>query len=349
MKAVSLNLKMFLLMVAVASVAFAESGNGKIEGDREARMRMVRERAYCGVWGEGCEFNSVNVRLDPSGKGLLSGCVIGVFFNWVADDNGAIACSVDPELFEFMPDDCGQPPDRLDFSFRYLPESNALAIVDGGAFFGSAKSEPLRFRGNQPEVQDAIRRFCDERDRRYARRKAQWDDFMKDKVVETVTNRCESLDALFTSLTSGGDFTMRMISVATEVEGLCDCFLFRSQHDGFFRVELEIGRSGVGSRPPGFEGYMVPSKEYRQHPWMFPSPTQECRTGIEEFEKRWSKCGGRSRESSFVTKGRNLKLCRDVVAFELDEKQVNDAEAALSARFTRRFPCDIVVSTIRPK
>lgn len=351
MNAVSLGLKMFFLLAAIvagASVTLADGGNGKIESDREARLRMVRERSYCGVWSARSEFNRVSVHLDPGGKGLMFGGMVVLMFNWIADGNGVIACTIDPELIEFLTDDSGQPPDSLTFSLRYLPDTNALEMVSVGLFAGRTESESLQFISGKPEALDMIKRFREERDRRDACQKAKFEDYVKDKVVETVTNRCENFDALLESLTAGENFTDRMIVVATEVEGLHDRFLFLRQR-GDFRVELELGRTGVDSRPLGFEGYVFPVRKYRNHPWSFPPPTLVCRAGIEELKKRWRKYDERRCEFSVVTKGENCKSCRDMVAFDWTEKQKKEAQNALSARFAHRFPCDVVVSTIRPR
>lgn len=317
------------------------------ENDDQARACSIRP--VQGIWEFG-EDHEIVVQLEADGRGALKFVLAEYLFSWVAEGGNVIACSIDPD-FGHGRRRCVLPVNMRSFVVRYLPDQNELELEPNGIFRGYFRGKRnLRFTSGEPHVDELIKK--DEAWRRKEEKKmiALKDEHLKKWSRETVTNCCESFEMLLSVLSEDAGFRARSVAVKTEVEGLRDLFgCEKNFGQVLFTAELDVGYVEVGSRPKDLDLRAILSEARIPRPEELPPPDKVCEKGIKELVECWRNSGKSACVVSFLRIDGQWKECRDKVVLNWQLGQDRKVMQAMKMRFEGRFPCDVIISSVRPK
>lgn len=145
----------------------------------DARAEMARSGKYQGVWGRNSEFNIFMLAFDASGKGIFSGFMVSLPFDWTVAGGGKISCRFNPEIRKMYEGERMSFPDTL--ICRYDERRNAMIVLD----FKTKGEMALPFRQSEVSILKTIAALearCDSKEfrtemrQRELRKKKEWFD-----------------------------------------------------------------------------------------------------------------------------------------------------------------------------
>ena len=90
----------------------------------DACSRMMAEKSFQGVWGVNSEFNIRVLSFSRGGKGLMTGFMFGLPFDWTVGSDGLIHCFGDEELALM-----GGAKQAMTFTCRYDPVKDSMTLI----------------------------------------------------------------------------------------------------------------------------------------------------------------------------------------------------------------------------
>lgn len=90
----------------------------------DACSRMLEQKSFHGVWGVNSEFNIRVLSFDRSGKGLMTGFMFGLPFDWTVGADGLIRCVADEDVSLMA-----GAKQAMIFTCRYDPVKDTMTMI----------------------------------------------------------------------------------------------------------------------------------------------------------------------------------------------------------------------------
>lgn len=139
-----------------ASGFWATRSKDAVDDGLDARLAMVKDGAYHGSWGVSVGFKIFSVHFDRDGKGMASAFMGASFFDWKAETNGWIRCTVAEDG-----DIAASGAVEKDFRCHYDPLTDTMLVTGCMRSISTHPKNsllPLQSR-NPPPIKDMLKRF----------------------------------------------------------------------------------------------------------------------------------------------------------------------------------------------